>query len=395
MAHTLYTDQLREWFFLVPDEAELLPGDADIYSVWGQRYWVDPEFILQFQVDPADVKAWRAGQIAAVMDELQAEASQQLETMLDRLQNGIVDWWQTEGKGQLGEQLYDWSARLNADAKATRIFLSSGGGARLRAVFAALTDQSPAAIEDDPEASKRGWQILNERMVALKSALQSGDEGQIRWASETINQMIDVFADHEIPVPRSLSNLGSILEEALTGDPEHIKQAMQDSATRFLTRFSMYLKRNMRTSLLAQTAEKRKPTSFSATEAGVSPSNQRDVVIRFAMPKPAQPVRDWVLVWKRGQSEPVARIPLAMDLFAIGRSSRNDVSLNSIKVASQHLTLKLTAEGYQVAVEPSGTGTLFNDQQASPGELHLLQDGDRVTIGDFTLEYRDTQASQG
>jgi pSer/pThr/pTyr-binding forkhead associated (FHA) protein len=79
--------------------------------------------------------------------------------------------------------------------------------------------------------------------------------------------------------------------------------------------------------------------------------------------------------------------PLAGETITIGRALENDIVVTSKRVSREHARVR--REGWRAILEDAGStnGTFLNDERVlAPIELH---DGDRVTVGDVTLVFRD------
>jgi hypothetical protein len=71
--------------------------------------------------------------------------------------------------------------------------------------------------------------------------------------------------------------------------------------------------------------------------------------------------------------------------MTIGRLAECDLVLDDAGASRQHASIRATDAGYLMTDLGSTNGTLVNDQ---PIQEHLLEDGDRVTIGETVLEFR-------
>jgi hypothetical protein len=69
----------------------------------------------------------------------------------------------------------------------------------------------------------------------------------------------------------------------------------------------------------------------------------------------------------------------------IGRLAECDVVVDDPGASRQHATIRRTDAGFVLTDLGSTNGTLVNDR---PVQEHLLDDADRVTIGETTLEFR-------
>lgn len=68
----------------------------------------------------------------------------------------------------------------------------------------------------------------------------------------------------------------------------------------------------------------------------------------------------------------------------IGRIQKNQYSikLDSDKVSRKHAVVKRVDRGYSITDENSTNGTFINDNKLKPNKPHLLQNGEKVRIGD-------------
>jgi hypothetical protein len=71
--------------------------------------------------------------------------------------------------------------------------------------------------------------------------------------------------------------------------------------------------------------------------------------------------------------------------MTIGRLPECDVVVDDAGASRQHAELRRTDDGFVLADLGSTNGTLVN---GSPIREHLLEDGDRITIGETILEFR-------
>lgn len=76
-------------------------------------------------------------------------------------------------------------------------------------------------------------------------------------------------------------------------------------------------------------------------------------------------------------------IPLTQPRTTLGRRSHNDVVIDNLMVSGEHAVLELTPQGVWLEDLDSTNGTLLN---GSTVQRALLQHGDRVDIGRYTLE---------
>lgn len=90
------------------------------------------------------------------------------------------------------------------------------------------------------------------------------------------------------------------------------------------------------------------------------------------------------LVIREGTSE--RTVEIGQEPLLIGRAASCTVSLNDPKCSRQHCQIDRTPAGYKLVDLESRNGTLVNGQIVNQ---HLLRPGDRIQIGDVTIEFDD------
>jgi hypothetical protein len=94
---------------------------------------------------------------------------------------------------------------------------------------------------------------------------------------------------------------------------------------------------------------------------------------------PAARKQNWA--WLRPKGTGVrSGFPLNKDHLVIGREVKCAIMLNDNSVSRQHSSITRLAEGYLIRDLGSSNGTYVNGQRV---QEYLLQDGDRVSIGDI------------
>jgi hypothetical protein len=94
---------------------------------------------------------------------------------------------------------------------------------------------------------------------------------------------------------------------------------------------------------------------------------------------PAMRKQSWA--WLRPKGTGVrSGFPLNKDHVVIGREVKCAIMLNDNSVSRQHSSITRLAEGYLIRDLGSSNGTYVNGQRV---QEYLLQDGDRVSIGDI------------
>jgi uncharacterized membrane protein YgcG len=84
--------------------------------------------------------------------------------------------------------------------------------------------------------------------------------------------------------------------------------------------------------------------------------------------------------------------PLNKDHVVIGREVKCAIMLNDNSVSRQHSSITRLAEGYLIRDMGSSNGTYVNGQRV---QEYLLQDGDRVSIGDIEFWFEAPADDRG
>lgn len=80
------------------------------------------------------------------------------------------------------------------------------------------------------------------------------------------------------------------------------------------------------------------------------------------------------------------RVPLSRSTFTVGRSSKNDLSLDQDSVSRHHARVTFDKEGYAIADLDSKNGTYVNDAAVT---RTVLRHGDQVKIGRSILKFME------
>jgi pSer/pThr/pTyr-binding forkhead associated (FHA) protein len=79
---------------------------------------------------------------------------------------------------------------------------------------------------------------------------------------------------------------------------------------------------------------------------------------------------------------------LTESTITIGRVSDNTLQIDDVSVSSHHAQLTLGDDGDYILQELGSTnGTWVNSKEASQGEDHRLQDGDKLRFGNIDASY--------
>jgi len=84
-------------------------------------------------------------------------------------------------------------------------------------------------------------------------------------------------------------------------------------------------------------------------------------------------------------------VPIAGSGAGIGRDAGNPVQLSSPEVSKRHALVQKTAQGWCVLDLDSRNGLFVNGSKVKEA---ILQNGDRLMIGPYTLVFEIEQASQ-
>jgi hypothetical protein len=124
----------------------------------------------------------------------------------------------------------------------------------------------------------------------------------------------------------------------------------------------------------------------AAAPIDARPASSDTVVLArpgHAIPEPNTASRAYLVVQTDGA--PPARFDLGGALIAVGRAADNDVILDDAQVSRHHCQLKLQHGAYGFVDLQSRNGSAVNGQ---PVEEIALADGDRIRIGNTSIEFR-------
>lgn len=94
-----------------------------------------------------------------------------------------------------------------------------------------------------------------------------------------------------------------------------------------------------------------------------------------------------IVVYLNGKQE--LCVPVAESGAGIGRDTGNPVQLSMPEVSKQHAFLKHTPKGWYVRDLDSRNGLLVNGSKTKES---ILKDGDRLTVGPYTLVFEIADA---
>lgn len=95
-----------------------------------------------------------------------------------------------------------------------------------------------------------------------------------------------------------------------------------------------------------------------------------------------------IVVYRNGTQE--LCVPIAESGAGIGRDAGNPVQLSMPEVSKQHAFLKRTPEGWCVRDLGSRNGLFLNGSKVREA---LLQDGDKLMVGPYTLVFELADAT--
>lgn len=81
--------------------------------------------------------------------------------------------------------------------------------------------------------------------------------------------------------------------------------------------------------------------------------------------------------------------PLVREETTIGRKDDNHISLPCAKISKYHAVIKKGEQGYYLRDRNSSNGVKVNDKLISQSGPQLLNEGDKIDIGTFTLYFHD------
>lgn len=88
------------------------------------------------------------------------------------------------------------------------------------------------------------------------------------------------------------------------------------------------------------------------------------------------------------EAEHTKEVTLQGTPVTIGRSTDNDLCLEDPKVSRQHARIDCKGAGYYITDLNTGNGTWVNGIRLTAP--HLLKHGERITIGDAELTYKES-----
>jgi pSer/pThr/pTyr-binding forkhead associated (FHA) protein len=96
-----------------------------------------------------------------------------------------------------------------------------------------------------------------------------------------------------------------------------------------------------------------------------------------------------IVVYRDGKQE--LCVPIDEAGAGIGRDSGNEVQLSLPEVSKRHAHLQRTAQGWRVQDLNSRNGLFVNGAKVREA---VLKDGDRLTVGPYTLVFEIAEAAQ-
>ena len=102
--------------------------------------------------------------------------------------------------------------------------------------------------------------------------------------------------------------------------------------------------------------------------------------------------QNWAWLRPKGAGAARSGFPLNKDHVIIGREVKCAIMLNDNSVSRQHSSITRMAEGYLLRDMGSSNGTYVNGQRV---QEVLLQDGDRVSIGDIEFWFEAPADDRG
>src|SRR4051794_36161765 len=83
------------------------------------------------------------------------------------------------------------------------------------------------------------------------------------------------------------------------------------------------------------------------------------------------------------------RFEVEQTRVVIGRSPGAEVRLPGLSVSDTHATIELSAGRYTLRDDSSTNGTHINERLLVPGRATALEDGDEISIAEFSLRFSD------
>jgi hypothetical protein len=168
---TLWADLERNYFFLVPDDAELPFGEFDVYTMTGNQHWVDPWAIAPYEISREEAQTWLSGRIRETLDTAKNAVM------------GFLEKMRTYGHPDTPKP--KWSIDLLAD----------------------LMGESVEDLRASSTARQRGWLRLFYAAADLYEAVTSNNRRKMEWARAQMYDICEVLRAHGIDVNPSLEDL--------------------------------------------------------------------------------------------------------------------------------------------------------------------------------------------
>src|SRR5947209_15462421 len=119
------------------------------------------------------------------------------------------------------------------------------------------------------------------------------------------------------------------------------------------------------------------------TIRGEAPTAIPSSTAQATMERPAR------FVLRAENGDVLAEYPLEKPEISIGRAPNSDILLSKDKLASRrHATVRYENGQYTLRDERSANGTFVNGQQLEETSPRILQNGDRVSIGEYELVFQ-------
>ena len=184
--YTIYSDINHEWFFLIPNDADLPAGEFAIHTILGRELHVDPQVLEPYVVPREYAEAHLSGQVRQGLDDIH---------------QGMMSFLQTV-RSRANQRVNDSDTQWNVD------FLAD------------LFDQPPEAVRSDPEATKEGLTNLFAEAAFFFENVKSDEEQRQEIARDQMTGFLDLLQWHGVKVADEAYDIPDILMQSYEAMPE-------------------------------------------------------------------------------------------------------------------------------------------------------------------------------
>jgi hypothetical protein len=81
---TLWNNPGRSRYFLIPDDAQLPPGEFDLHTLTGRKLKVDPASLAPFELSEEQAKEWLRAEFGKMLDDARAAVDRFIQGLQER-----------------------------------------------------------------------------------------------------------------------------------------------------------------------------------------------------------------------------------------------------------------------------------------------------------------------